>query len=209
MPSCAKAIARYCRSRIIFASSPRRATGPTPIVSTRRRGPISSSWTYRCPALAGWRRSGASGNGTARRASSSFTMHQSAAYAVQAIKAGARGFVTKSNPPEALLRAIDEVMAGTHRAQPRHRPRTRDEPPRRRTFGGSDALSPREFEILQMLLAEKSADDIAETLHISAKTAANTRYLIRAASSASPPTSNSYVSRFASGSSRRISRAKA
>ena len=41
-----------------------------------------------------------------------FTMHQSAAYAVQAIKAGARGFVTKSNPPEALLRAIAEVMAG-------------------------------------------------------------------------------------------------
>ena len=41
-----------------------------------------------------------------------FTMHQSAAYAVQAIKAGARGFVTKSNPPDALLRAIGEVMAG-------------------------------------------------------------------------------------------------
>ena len=41
-----------------------------------------------------------------------FTMHQSAAYAVQAIKAGARGFVTKSSPPDALLRAIGEVMAG-------------------------------------------------------------------------------------------------
>ncbi len=41
-----------------------------------------------------------------------FTMHQSAAYAVQAIKAGARGFVTKSNPPETLLRAIADVMAG-------------------------------------------------------------------------------------------------
>src|SRR5258708_37817904 len=41
-----------------------------------------------------------------------FTMHQSAAYAVQAIKAGARGFVTKSNPPDMLLRAIAEVMAG-------------------------------------------------------------------------------------------------
>jgi DNA-binding CsgD family transcriptional regulator len=43
-----------------------------------------------------------------------------------------------------------------------------------------DALSPREFEILRMLLAEKSVDEIAETLHISVKTAANTRYLIRA-----------------------------
>ena len=44
-----------------------------------------------------------------------FTMHQSAAYAVQAIKAGARGFVTKSSPPEALLRAIGEVMGGRRR----------------------------------------------------------------------------------------------
>jgi DNA-binding CsgD family transcriptional regulator len=43
-----------------------------------------------------------------------------------------------------------------------------------------DVLSPREFEILRMLLAEKSIDAIAATLHISVKTAANTRYMIRA-----------------------------
>ena len=107
-----------------------------------------------------------------------FTMHQSAAYAVQAIKAGARGFVTKSNPPDALLRAIGEVMAGRIALSPDidHElalNRLAGEP------SAVDALSPREFEILQMLLAEKSVDDIAETLHISVKTAANTRYLIR------------------------------
>src|SRR3982074_3807576 len=39
-----------------------------------------------------------------------FTMHQSAAYAVQAIRAGARGYVTKSSPPEALVRAIFEGL---------------------------------------------------------------------------------------------------
>src|ERR1700691_3446425 len=171
MPSCARAIARCCRSRTICASSPRPATGPRPIASTRRPGPISSSWMYRCPASAGWKRSGASGNGTA-------TMHQSAAYAVQAIKAGARGFVTKSNPPDALQRAIGEVMAGRIALSPDidHElalNRLAGEP------SALDALSPREFEILQMLLAEKSVDDIAETLHISVKTAANTRYLIR------------------------------
>ena len=43
-----------------------------------------------------------------------------------------------------------------------------------------DVLSPREFEILRMLLAEKSVDEIATILHISVKTAANTRYMIRA-----------------------------
>jgi two-component system, NarL family, invasion response regulator UvrY len=108
-----------------------------------------------------------------------FTMHQSAAYAVQAIKAGARGFVTKSSPPEALLRAIGEVMAGRIALSPDidHElaiNRLAGEP------SAIDTLSPREFEILRMLLAEQSVDDIAETLHISVKTAANTRYLIRA-----------------------------
>jgi DNA-binding NarL/FixJ family response regulator len=108
-----------------------------------------------------------------------FTMHQSAAYAVQAIKAGARGFVTKSNPPDALLRAIGQVMAGRIALSPDidHElamNRLAGEP------SAVDTLSPREFEILRMLLAGKSVDDIAETLHISAKTAANTRYLIRA-----------------------------
>src|ERR1700744_2309779 len=108
-----------------------------------------------------------------------FTMHQSAAYAIQAIKAGARGFVTKSEPPDTLLRAITEVMAGRIALSPdiAHQlamNRVADEP------SAVDALSPREFEILRMLLAEKSVYEIAETLHISVKTAANTRYLIRA-----------------------------
>jgi DNA-binding NarL/FixJ family response regulator len=108
-----------------------------------------------------------------------FTMHQSAAYAVQAIKAGARGFVTKSSPPEALLRAIGEIMAGRIALSPDidHELAINSltsEP------SAVDALSPREFEILRMLLAEKSVDDIAKTLNISVKTAANTRYLIRA-----------------------------
>jgi two-component system, NarL family, invasion response regulator UvrY len=108
-----------------------------------------------------------------------FTMHQSAAYAIQAIKAGARGFVTKSNPPETLLHAIAEVMAGRIALSPDidHElaiSRLAGEP------AAVDVLSPREFEILRMLLAEKSVDEIAATLHISVKTAANTRYMIRA-----------------------------
>jgi two-component system, NarL family, invasion response regulator UvrY len=108
-----------------------------------------------------------------------FSMHQNASYAIQAIKAGARGFVTKSSPPDALLRAIAEVMAGriALSADIDHElavNRLAGEPL------AVDTLSPREFEVLRMLLAEKSMEDIAGTLHISVKTAANTRYLIRA-----------------------------
>jgi DNA-binding NarL/FixJ family response regulator len=42
-----------------------------------------------------------------------------------------------------------------------------------------DVLSPREFEVLRMLLAGRTPEEIAETLHVSLKTVANTRYLTK------------------------------
>jgi two-component system invasion response regulator UvrY len=107
-----------------------------------------------------------------------FTMHQNAAYAVQAIRAGAKGYVTKSSPPEALVRAAFDVLQGriALSADIDHElalSRVADTP------AAMDLLTPREFEILRMLLAERSTDDIADILHVSAKTVANTRYLIK------------------------------
>jgi len=107
-----------------------------------------------------------------------FTMHQNAAYAVQAIRAGAKGYVTKSSPPDALLAAVFDILKGRIALSPDidHElalSRLGEEP------SASEVLSPREFEILRMLLAEKSTEEIAEALHISPKTVANTRYLIR------------------------------
>ncbi len=107
-----------------------------------------------------------------------FTMHQNAAYAVQAIRAGAKGYVTKSSPPEALVRAAFDVLQGkiALSADIDHElalSRVADTP------AATDVLTPREFEILRMLLAENSTEDIAEILHVSPKTVANTRYLIK------------------------------
>lgn len=107
-----------------------------------------------------------------------FTMHQNAAYAVQAIKAGARGYVTKSSSPDVLIGAVFDVLKGRTALSPDidHAlalSRLGDEP------SAIDVLSPREFEIVRMLLAGRTGEEIAETLHISPKTLANTRYLIR------------------------------
>ncbi|VTZ23827.1 DNA-binding response regulator [Methylocella tundrae] len=107
-----------------------------------------------------------------------FTMHQNAAYAVQAIRAGAKGYVTKSSPPEALVRAAFDVLQGriALSADIDHElalSRVADAPV------ATDVLTPREFEILRMLLAENSTEDIAGILHVSPKTVANTRYLIK------------------------------
>jgi two-component system invasion response regulator UvrY len=90
-----------------------------------------------------------------------FTMHQNAAYAVQAIRAGARGYVTKSSPPEELQRAIFDVLKGrtAPSADIDHElalSRLDDEP------SAVDVLSPREFEVLRLLLDGKTPEEIAE-----------------------------------------------
>lgn len=107
-----------------------------------------------------------------------FTMHASATYAQQAFRAGARGYVTKSSPPEVLVSAIRDVFIG--------RPalcaeineviatnRLCDE------VSAVDALSPREFEVLRMILDAKATDEIASAFNLSPKTVANYHYEIK------------------------------
>lgn len=107
-----------------------------------------------------------------------FTMHQNAAFAMQAIRAGARGYVTKTNPPEALVSAALEVLSGRIAVSPD----IDHELALSRLVGKTiiaDVLTAREFEVLRMLLAEQTTDEIAETLHLSPKTVANLHSLIK------------------------------
>lgn len=107
-----------------------------------------------------------------------FTMHQNAAFAVQAIRAGARGYVTKTSPPETLVQAALDVLIGRIAISPD----IDHELALSRLAGevvAADVLSPREFEVLRMLLAERTGDEIADMLHISPKTVANLHYLIK------------------------------
>ena len=107
-----------------------------------------------------------------------FTMHQNAAFAVQAIRAGARGYVTKTSPPETLVAAVMDVLAGKIAISP-----DIDHELALSRLGGetvaADVLTPREFEVLRMLLAEQTSDEIAGALHISPKTVANLHCLIK------------------------------
>ncbi|WP_316239583.1 response regulator transcription factor [Bradyrhizobium sp. SZCCHNR1015] len=107
-----------------------------------------------------------------------FTMHENAGFAVQAIRAGARGYVTKSSPPEALVRAVMDVLAGRIAISPD----IDHELALSRLSGeraAADVLSAREFEVMQMLLAERTTDEIASALHLSPKTVANLHSLIK------------------------------
>ena len=107
-----------------------------------------------------------------------FTMHLSAVHARQAIRAGARGYVTKSSPPDVLLAAVSEILRGRIAFSPDIDHLLAQE------WAGDgasvvDRLTSREFEILRLLLMGRSTEQIAETLHVSPKTVANTRYQIR------------------------------
>ncbi|WP_374547165.1 response regulator [Rhodoblastus sp.] len=107
-----------------------------------------------------------------------FTMHLSAVHARQAIRAGARGYVTKSSSPDVLLAAVHDVLKGRIAFSPDiDHELAQDWAAERQN--ALDSLTPREFEILRLLLMGKETGEIAEVLHVSAKTIANTRYQIR------------------------------
>lgn len=101
-----------------------------------------------------------------------FSMHASATYAQQAFRAGARGYVTKSSSPEILVSAIRDVYLG--------RPALCAEINAAIAtsslcdqLSAVDRLSPREFEILRMILDAKTTEQIATSFHLSPKTVAN------------------------------------
>lgn len=105
-----------------------------------------------------------------------FSMHDSPAMVAQALAAGAHGFVTKSSAPELLVAALRRVAAGEQRVLS---PDIADAPTQPGALAPHRALSPREFQVLQGLLAGDSLDTIAERLHLSAKTVSNLQTLIR------------------------------
>lgn len=107
-----------------------------------------------------------------------FSMHQNPSLAITAFRAGALGYVTKSSPPEVLLRAIGDVHAGRHAlsadiAQALAIEKLRGE------RVALESLTVREFEILLLLLDGLNAEAIAEALNISPKTVCNCHYLIK------------------------------
>lgn len=107
-----------------------------------------------------------------------FSMHLNPVFALQARRAGALGYVTKSNQADVLIRAIYDINAGNvflsaDIAQALALEKLCEN---NRLIKG---LSTREFEILQMLVKGKSTNNIAETLNISIKTVSNCHYLIK------------------------------
>lgn len=107
-----------------------------------------------------------------------FTMHQSAAYALKAFETGASGYITKGNQPAELIKAVDIVARGGRFVSDDVSKAIAAE-----TLSGDkrviDGLAPRETEILRLLAAGRSSEEIAELLHLSHKTVRNHHYAIK------------------------------
>ena len=99
------------------------------------------------------------------------TMHEEQQYAVRAIEAGAKGYITKKSAPEQLVKAIRKVHAGL-----RYLSEEAAEALALRVAKGKsgqsplDLLSTRELQVLRRLALGHTNREIAENYNISIKT---------------------------------------
>jgi two-component system response regulator NreC len=102
------------------------------------------------------------------------TMHADRPYVVEALRAGAKGYVLKTQAAEDLVRAIDEVSRGAVYISPAvavslvDAVLDKDDSP-------TQSLTARERQILQLIAESKSTKEIARLLNISYKTAESHR----------------------------------
>lgn len=101
-----------------------------------------------------------------------FSMHETAAFAQQAMRAGAWGYVSKASAAEVLVRAVQEVAAGRAYFSPDMAQKIAFDSVAGQRDPFSE-LTTREFEIFRLLAAGKTTDEIAAALYVSAKTVSN------------------------------------
>lgn len=92
------------------------------------------------------------------------SMHDKTEYVMQAIQAGARGYVLKDAPATDIIAAIDTVMSGgIYYSAGLARQLSRPTPP-------ALLLTPREREVLQCIATGKSNKHIARSMNLSVRT---------------------------------------
>lgn len=103
-----------------------------------------------------------------------FSIHNELVYVTRAIKAGAKGYITKNNAPETLVTAVCMIAEGGTYVEPGIAQQLavsmaadQDETTKIK------ALSPREFDIFSLLATGMSTREAAESLCLSYKTVCN------------------------------------
>jgi DNA-binding NarL/FixJ family response regulator len=102
------------------------------------------------------------------------SMHDSAGHVAQALKAGAHGYLTKRSEPEELIAGIRAVLRGTRVLSSDVAAAAAAAAP-----APLDGLTPREFDMLRLLVHGESVQAIASQLTVSPKTVLNTLTSVR------------------------------
>jgi DNA-binding NarL/FixJ family response regulator len=106
-----------------------------------------------------------------------FSMYEDPVFAARSLQAGARGYVTKAAAPEVLVEAVLTLARG----EPYLAGRVAQQLALRSLAEEGDAgqLSPREFEVLRLLVAGRAVPEIARSLGLTTKTVANHQSILR------------------------------
>jgi DNA-binding NarL/FixJ family response regulator len=97
-------------------------------------------------------------------------MYPEEQYALRAIKAGARGYLTKRSAPNELVLAVRKILSGKRYVSPAFAEKMLFEFESDAERPPHEGLSDRELQVLCMIGGGKAVNQIAEELHLSANT---------------------------------------
>lgn len=103
------------------------------------------------------------------------TMHPEDRFAVQALKSGASGYLTKDTAPEEIMKAVRALASGKRYIPVSISEKLALEPEDDIEQDPHNELSRREFEILCALASGKKPSEIAQELSISVQTVSSHR----------------------------------
>ncbi len=105
------------------------------------------------------------------------TMHEEPDLAIEAMRAGASGYLLKTSAASELIHAIQEALRGRTYITP-HISRGMEKNFIRDPLGKqrSKSLTPRQREVVQLLSEGKSMKEIADVLHVTPRTVAFHKY---------------------------------
>lgn len=110
------------------------------------------------------------------------SMHDEELYAERALRAGARGYITKNEASSEVINAIRQVMAGEVYVSKRVTSKLLHRMTHKRSdsdLGGVSTLADRELEVFQMLGRGKNTREIAQMLHLGESTVETYRARIK------------------------------
>lgn len=110
------------------------------------------------------------------------SMHDEELYAERALRAGAKGYITKNEASNEVIEAIRCVMKGDVYASRQMTAKLLERMTQKRSnseLAGMETLADRELEVFQMLGRGKSTREIAQTLHLGESTVETYRARIK------------------------------